>query len=124
MLWLRPQFVNEAMELGAAAGVQHAGSRYQGFWSARGGRSGGSSSVARRLGNLSLWGNPRFLGKRGARSGAVVLKCSSDGGREADGGRWVLYSMAIASEDLCSSRDFCHFLLCYCCVRPIHPREP
>jgi hypothetical protein len=79
------------MEIRAVAGC------YQSFWSARGDFSGGSFTGAPSLASLRLWGNPRFLGRRGARNGVLVLKCSSAAGREADAGRWALFSLAHCS---------------------------
>lgn len=71
------------MEIRAVAGC------YQSFWSARGDFSSGSFTGAPSLASFRLWGNPRFLGRRGVRSGVLVLKCSSAAGREADAGRVI-----------------------------------
>ena len=85
-----------AMELRAAVGLQHGGRGYGVCGSERGGLSGWSSSVAPRLGNLSLLGDARLLGRRGVRGSVLVLRCSSEVGRGAGAERWgVHFSLAL-----------------------------
>ncbi|KAG0593379.1 hypothetical protein KC19_1G325100 [Ceratodon purpureus] len=88
------------MELRAAVGLQHGGRGYGVCGSERGGLSGWSSSVAPRLGNLSLLGDARLLGRRGVRGSVLVLRCSSEVGRGAGAERLIDERSYMGLEDV------------------------